>query len=83
VGKLGLRNLWTPFVELYHHESKSRGHENTPEKVTRFQGEIAYMQSRWGNMLRFDPAYNPNLSLASEQWRISDEPRITKPWLNV
>ena len=83
VQKLGYRNLWTPFVELYHHESKSRGHENTPEKVTRFQGEIAYMQSCWGDMLRFDPAYNPNLSLASEQWRIADEPRTTKPWLGI
>ena len=83
VRELGFKNLWTPFVELFHHESKSRGHENTPEKIARFQEEIYYMQSRWGNMLRFDPAYNPNLSLGSEQWRISDEPRIEKPWLSI
>ena len=80
VRELGFRNLWTPFVQLYHHESKSRGYEDTPEKVERFQSEIRYMQARWGNSLLNDPAYNPNLSLASEQWHISNEPRIEKPW---
>jgi len=49
---------------LHHYESKSRGYEDTPEKQTRFAGEIRYMQQRHGAVLRAgDPYYNPNLSL--------------------
>jgi glycosyltransferase involved in cell wall biosynthesis len=66
VRALGLRNIWTPFAELYHHESISRGAENTPEKVERFNKEVAYMQTTWGNSLLNDPYYNPNLSLILE-----------------
>ena len=35
----GYRNIWTPFAELYHHESATRGHEDSPEKMARFQSE--------------------------------------------
>lgn len=61
----GYRNLWTPFAELYHHESASRGKEDTEEKRARFKGEVEFMQRRWGDALLSDPAYNPNLSLDS------------------
>lgn len=60
----GYRNLWTPHAELYHHESASRGSEDTEEKLRRFHSEVAFMVSRWGRVLDDDPAYNPNLSLA-------------------
>ena len=59
----GYWNCWTPFAELYHHESASRGTEDTPEKRERFDREVAYMRRRWGCLLDDDPAYNPNLSL--------------------
>lgn len=60
----GYRNLWTPFAELYHHESASRGMEDNPAKQARFQSEVAFMQQRWGDALLLDRAYNPNLSMS-------------------
>ncbi len=59
----GYRNVWTPFAELYHHESASRGLEDNPVKQARFMSEVAFMQERWSQALLHDPAYNPNLSL--------------------
>ena len=59
----GYRNIWTPFAELIHHESASRGYEDNPEKRARFQREIHFMQNRWGDVLQTDPYYNPNLSM--------------------
>ncbi|PTR33450.1 GT2 family glycosyltransferase [Luteibacter sp. OK325] len=61
--RAGYVNVWTPFAELYHHESASRGNENTPEKKVRFLGEIATMDQRWSSWYVADPAHNPNLSL--------------------
>ena len=62
----GYVNVWTPFAELYHHESASRGAEDSDEKIARFHGEVRHMEERWAIMLAGDPAYNPNLSLAIE-----------------
>jgi GT2 family glycosyltransferase len=59
----GYRNAWTPFARLYHHESATRGAEDTEEKIARFHGEVALMRERWADVLDHDPAYNPNLSL--------------------
>ncbi|MDO6459069.1 glycosyltransferase family 2 protein [Granulosicoccaceae sp. 1_MG-2023] len=70
VRQAGYDNVWTPWAELYHHESKSRGYEDTPEKVRRFQGEIAAMKLRWGRELRRDPAYSPNLTDRVENFSI-------------
>lgn len=71
----GYRNLWTPFAELYHHESASRGLEDTPEKQTRFAREVAYMRARWGAVLDDDPAYNPNLTAEHEDFSLAFPPR--------
>ena len=46
----GYRNLWTPYAEFYHHESATRGVEDTPEKKARFQSEIDYMMNTWGSL---------------------------------
>lgn len=63
--------VYNPFVEFKHYESKSRGTENTPEKIKRFQGEIARFKERWQNFLdEGDPYYNINLSLDTEQYHI-------------
>jgi len=63
VQQAGYRNLWTPFAELYHHESVSRGADETPEKRARFAGECSVMRERWSALLANDPNYNPNLAL--------------------
>ncbi len=70
LGKMGYRNVFTPYAQLYHYESESRGAENTPEKRKRFQGEIARFQARWKFELeQGDPYYNPNLSLRSADFQ--------------
>lgn len=62
--------VYDPYVELYHYESKTRGAEDTTEKIRRFQSEIEYMRSHWSSILKNgDPAYNPNLSL--KKWDYS------------
>jgi GT2 family glycosyltransferase len=71
----GYRNVWTPFAELYHHESASRGSEDTDEKRRRFAAEVERMQKRWGALLPSDPAYNPNLSLSSRCFELASPPR--------
>ena len=75
VREAGYRNIWTPFAELYHHESASRGSEDTEDKKRRFMGEVDFMQQRWGDALLSDPAYNPNLSLASLSCELPVPPR--------
>ncbi len=66
VRQQALYNVYLPFVELYHHESKSRGYENTPEKQARFEQEILFMRQRWGKLLDNDPFYSPWLALDKE-----------------
>jgi len=65
VREAGYRNLWTPYATLFHYESKSRGHEDTPENLARFHSEVAAMKLRWNQCLFPDPAYNLNLALDS------------------
>lgn len=72
---LGYRNLWTPYAELYHHESATRGADDNPEKRARFAAERTLMQQRWGNLLSNDPAYNPNLTLDRENFGLAWPPR--------
>lgn len=70
VRELGYLVVYDPYAELYHYESKTRGAEDTPEKVRRFQSEIEYMRSRWTEILKNgDPYYNRNLSL--KKWNYS------------
>jgi predicted SAM-dependent methyltransferase len=73
---LGFRNVWTPFAELYHHESATRGYEDTPEKHSRFLQEMKYMQERWGDRLLNDPAYSPNLTLERQDFDLAWPPRL-------
>lgn len=69
----GHKVVWTPHAQLLHHESKSRGHEDSPEKVRRFQQETDWMLDRWNSALCRDPAYNINLSLQFEDFSLRDE----------
>ena len=70
VREAGYWNVWTPHAEAIHHESVSRGKEDTPEKQARFASEVAYMKKRWQHRLQNDPAYNPNLTLAFEDFSL-------------
>lgn len=64
VREKGYLVVFTPYAELYHYESKSRGLEDTPEKQMRFAGEIKKFQEKWeAELKKGDPYYNPNLSL--------------------
>ena len=74
VGQLGYLVVYDPYVELYHYESKSRGAEDSKEKVRRFQTEIEFMRCRWEKLLKEgDPYYNKNLSLT--KWNYSLRPK--------
>ncbi len=72
IHEAGYDNVWTPWAELYHHESATRGAEDTPEKQRRFGKECAWMERRWAALLKRDPAYNPNLTLAREDFSLRD-----------
>lgn len=63
--------VFTPYAELYHYESKSRGSEDTPEKIARFSGEIQRFFDKWKPKLdEGDPYYNPNLTLDREDFSL-------------
>jgi O-antigen biosynthesis protein len=70
VMKAGYLNVFIPWAQLIHHESKSRGAEDTPEKRTRFESEIRQMQRMWPDLIAHDPFYNPNLSREFEDFRL-------------
>ncbi len=71
VRQAGFRIVYDPWAELYHYESKSRGFEDTPEKVERFQGEIRTIEELWpGIFTDPDPCYNPNLTLYSQDFTL-------------
>ena len=74
VREAGYRNIYTPYAELYHHESISRGQENSPEKQARFTREVEFMQKKWGYVLKSDPYYNPNLTLDAENFALANHP---------
>ena len=62
--KLGLLNVFTPFAELYHFESISRGLDDQGEKAERYNRESAHFRDKWKKELQQgDPYYNPNFSL--------------------
>lgn len=78
----GLRTVWTPYARLFHHESVSRGFEDTPEKQARFQRETMLMHERWGARLSHDPLYSPNLSIEREDFSLAWDPRL-EPFVDV
>jgi GT2 family glycosyltransferase len=74
----GWRILWTPAVEMYHHESASLGKHNSPQRREQFKIEVDLLQSRWGELLVADPFFNPNLSLMTPYYSLAFPPRISK-----
>ena len=76
LGVQGFRTVWTPYAELIHKESVSRGFDDTPEKEERFHQEFEVFESRWKDKMEDDPFYNPNLSHVSEDFSLRFPPRI-------
>lgn len=74
IRQMGYLIVWTPYAELYHYESKSRGSENTPEKKKRFESEVQRFRERWKKQLKEgDPYYNPNLTLERADFSIKQK----------
>jgi glycosyltransferase involved in cell wall biosynthesis len=71
----GYRNLWTPYAELYHKESVSRGSDQTGENAARYTRDVATMRQRWGDLLDHDPYWNRNLSLSRAVPSLAFPPR--------
>ena len=73
--KTGRVNVWTPYAELYHYESKSRGDDSKdPEKAERFRGEFNRFRERYADFLeKGDPYYNVNLTLSAEDFSLRND----------
>ena len=75
--------VYNPYALLHHYESKSRGLEDTPEKVERFNREVARFMKRWPEILeQGDPYYNPNLTLRKSNFALRDldKEKIGEPY---
>jgi GT2 family glycosyltransferase len=75
IREAGYLIVYTPYAELLHHESVSRGYEDSPEKKARFAREFKAMQERWGEKLVTDPYYNPNFTLEGVGYDLGPAPR--------
>ena len=76
----GLLIVWTPYAELYHHESATRGKDDTAERIEHLNGEAAVVRMRWSAQLREDPYYSPNLDMIRANFELAFPPRVEKPW---
>ncbi len=76
VREAGYRNVWTPYAEMIHHESATRGYDDAPHQRARVEQECVLMRQRWGDLLRRDPAYSLNLSIEAEDLRLAWPPRL-------
>jgi GT2 family glycosyltransferase len=77
VRKAGLKVIFTPHSKLIHHESVSRGSDQSRNKLKRLQKEAKSMKEKWGNFLESDPAYNPNLGFEKDSFRMCTNPRVS------
>lgn len=77
---IGYKNLFTPFVQLIHHESISRGNDLDELNFPRFKKEHDYMLEKWGEAISMDPYYNPNLALDIQHISYAFPPGIKYEW---
>ncbi|SET88485.1 glycosyltransferase family 2 protein [Enterocloster lavalensis] len=83
VRSLGKLVVYAPYALLYHYESKSRGLEDTPEKIERFNREVAVFIKKWPDIIQNgDPYYNPNLTLRKSNFALRDllKEKIGEPY---
>jgi len=72
IREAGYLIVYNPYAELNHYESKSRGYEDTEEKVQRFNSEITLFKNRWNDFLESgDPCYSPNLTLDKNDFTLN------------
>jgi O-antigen biosynthesis protein len=83
IREAGYRIIWTPYAELYHAESKSRGSDHSPTNIDRFRHEVRYVRRRWPEQIARDPFFSPNLSLETVRVELAFPPRLRRPWLPV
>jgi GT2 family glycosyltransferase len=80
LGEFGYRIVWTPFAELFHLESKSRGHADTDAKIKRERREIDLLARLWRHAFANDPYNNANLGSSWDDPLHLCEPRYHRPW---
>lgn len=72
IREAGYLIVYNPYAELNHYESKSRGYEDTEEKVQRFNSEIMLFKTRWSEFLeKGDPYYSPNMTLDKSDFSLN------------
>ena len=80
VRKSGYHVIWSPFAELIHHESLTRGYDEHPKQRERLAKETDLFVNLWKDFPDTDPAYSPNLTLESTNFSLSDQPNVLPPW---
>jgi GT2 family glycosyltransferase len=75
VRQAGYRNVWTPYAEMIHHESATRGIDDDAEKRARAMRELQILERRWAAVLGADPAYSPNLTAERFDFSLAWPPR--------
>jgi GT2 family glycosyltransferase len=80
LGERGYRVVFTPSATLFHLESVSRGHEDTPEKRERMMRELAWLVDNWASSVARDRFHNANLVLGWNGSELAAPPRRTPPW---
>ncbi|WP_410209789.1 glycosyltransferase family 2 protein [Aquirhabdus sp.] len=73
---MGYRNVWTPYAEMYYHESELQTSYNSYEYPYTFIKESEYVKKKWATFFLNDPAYNPNLTLEHEDFSLAWPPRL-------
>lgn len=68
--RAGWRNVYEPAAVLYHHESKSRGNDFSPEHLARYMRELHVLQERWGTRTAIDPLFHPALDRGNETYSL-------------
>ncbi len=80
LGELGYRVVFTPFAELFHLESQSRGRPETPAAMAQEEREVASLWYGWRHVFSADPFHNPNLTCAWDDPLRLSPPRRPRPW---
>ena len=80
IRELGYRNLWTPFAQLIHYESLSRGSDLSAANYKRFKQEHSFMLTKWKNALSNDPFFNPNLAVETHITQFAFPPKLSYEW---
>jgi len=80
VRRAGYSVVWTPYAELFHHESASLGPSQSPERKALYDRECKNLRARWYEAIENDPFYNPNATITGGDFAPAFPPRVTKPW---